>query len=476
MSSIDAAWLGMEDPTNLMMVTGVMILDGKVDIKRLRVLLDRRLAPFSRFHQRVVRPRSRGNLPHWEDDTHFDIHNHLSHVALPVPGDDAALRDLVSDLMSVQLDFTKPLWHVHVIDGYGDASVMLTRVHHSIADGIALVRVMLSLTDESPKARAVSAPAERPAPGFRASLDWLPAAVGRGVAVGQDLLSNPEKVMDAARVGAHGAYRLGRMVVLPPDPRTVFKGKLGRRKRAAWSRPVPLDDFKAIGKAFGATVNDVLVAVATGALRRYMEKRGHPTAGVAIRASVPVNLRPLEEAHKMGNAFGLVFLALPIGIVDPVKRIRAIKKEMDELKRSPEALVSFGVLTLMGLAPVEVEQLGLRFFGSKATAVLTNVPGPRQPLYLAGRKIDRVMFWVPQSGHLGLGISILSYAGGVMLGIATDARLVPDPERIVDGFKVEFEAMRTAARKVGKPKRSPRRPSPRPSPLAGRGGSVTADV
>ncbi|HEX9476259.1 MAG TPA: WS/DGAT domain-containing protein, partial [Candidatus Dormibacteraeota bacterium] len=227
---------------------------------------------------------------------------------------------------------------------------------------------------------------------------------------------------------------------------------LGRRKRAAWSEPVPLDDFKSIGKAFGATVNDVLVATATGALRRYIEKRGGSTAGVAIRASVPVNLRPLDGPLKLGNAFGLVFLTLPIGIADPGRRLRAIKKEMDELKSSPEALVAFGVLSLLGLAPVEVEQLGLRFFGSKATAVLTNVPGPRQPLYMAGRKIDKVMFWVPQSGHMALGISILSYAGGVMLGVATDAGLVPDPEQIVAGFKVEFEAMRRAAAQAAKPK------------------------
>ena len=463
MASIDAAWLGMEDPTNLMMVTGVMALDGPVDMKRLRLVLDRRLKPFGRFHQKVVRPRSRGNLPHWEDDEHFGIENHLSHVALPKPGDDAALRDLISDLMSVPLDFTKALWHMTVIDGYeprellGKAvssrgplpdrggSVILTRVHHSIADGIALVRVMLSLTDDSPTAKEPPVPSAKPAPGFKLPLDWLPTAVGRGVAGGQDLIANPDKAFAVARAGAHGAYRLGRMVVLPPDPQTVFKGKLGRRKRAAWSEPIPLDDFKAIGKAFGATVNDVLVATTTGALRRYMEKRGQRTSGVAIRASVPVNLRPAAEAHRLGNAFGLVFLTLPIGIADPARRLRAIKKEMDELKSSPEALVAFGVLSLMGLAPVEVEQLGLRFFGSKATAVLTNVPGPRQPLYMAGRKIDKVMFWVPQSGHLGLGISILSYSGGVMLGIATDEGLVPDPERIVDAFKVEFEVLRKAA-------------------------------
>ncbi len=452
MASIDAAWLGMEDPTNLMMVTGVMALAGPVDRKRLRLLLDRRLRPFRRFHQKVVRPRSRGSLPHWQDDEHFEIDNHVSHIGLPAPGSEAELRDMVSDLMSVPLDFSKPLWHMHVIDGYNGGSVVLARVHHSIADGIALVRVMLSLTDESPNPKPTRTPTKEAAPGFRLPLDWLPAAVGRGLAGGQDLIANPDRALDIARIGAQGAYRLGRIVLLPPDPPTPFKGQLGRRKRAAWSEPVPLDDFKAIGKAFGATVNDVLVATATGALRRYMEKRGQRTAGIAIRALVPVNLRPADQAHKMGNAFGLVFLTLPIGIADPARRLRAIKKEMDELKSSPEALVSFGVLSLMGLAPVEVEQLGLRFFGSKATAVLTNVPGPRQALYMAGRKIDKVMFWVPQSGHMGLGISILSYAGGVMLGIATDAGLVPDPERIVEGFRVEFEALSKAAVRATKPR------------------------
>jgi diacylglycerol O-acyltransferase / wax synthase len=233
--------------------------------------------------------------------------------------------------------------------------------------------------------------------------------------------------------------------MLPPDPPTVFKGELGRRKVAAWSSPVPLADFKAIGQAFGATVNDVLVAAATGALRRYLEKRGEPVAGVAIRASVPVNLRPPDQSHKLGNAFGLVFLTLPVGIADPVRRLNAIKREMDELKRSPDALVAYGVLSVLGVTPVEVESLGLRFFGSKATAVLTNVPGPREPLYLGGRKIADVMFWVPQSGRLGMGISILSYAGGVMLGVATDEGLVPDPDKIVAGFEREFAALKRRA-------------------------------
>src|SRR6266851_2694313 len=223
-SSVDAAWLGMEDPTNLMMVTGVMALEGTIDPKRLLTTLDRRLAPFSRFHQRVVRPRTRAGIAHWEDDPEFDVDNHLTHVAL--------------------------------------------------------VRVLLSLTDESADAKPPARAARRSAGASAFPLEWLPAAIRRGLKAGQDLASHPDRVLEVARLGAPGAYRLGRLVVLPPDPRTVFKGKLGRRKLAAWSETLPLEDFKAIGKAHGATVNDVLVAAATGALRRYMERRGDATAGV----------------------------------------------------------------------------------------------------------------------------------------------------------------------------------------------------
>ena len=433
MSSVDAAWLGMEDPTNLMMVTGVLMLEGKVEPRRLRTVLDKRLAPFGRFHQTVVRPRTRGGLPHWRDDAKFDIDNHVSHVALPSPGGEKALTAFVSEQMSTPLDMSKPLWHMHLIDGSERGSVVLARIHHSIADGMALVRVMLSLTDPTPNVsprRRTAASSNHSGP-----LDWITGAA-----------SGAAKLLQDPGLVAAGAYRLGRLILLPPDPPTAFKGDLGRRKVAAWSKSVPLEDFKAIGKAYGATVNDVLVATATGALRRYLEGRGEKTSGLQIRASVPVNLRPLDEAHRLGNSFGLVFLTLPVGVVDPVRRLRSIKKEMDELKRSPEALVAFGVLNVMGLAPVEVERLGLRFFGSKATAVLTNVPGPREPLYLAGRKVDSVMFWVPQSGRLGLGISILSYAGGVMLGVATDEGLVADPEKIVDGFEREFKSLKKAAR------------------------------
>jgi WS/DGAT/MGAT family acyltransferase len=435
LSSVDVAWLQMEDPTNLMMVSGLLLFDRPLDVARLRRVLEQRLLAFPRFRQRVVRPRLLGWVPHWEDDPLFQVEAHIHRVALPSPGGDAALQPLVSDLMSTPLDYSKPLWHVHLIEGYEGGSAVLVRIHHCIGDGLALIHVMLSLTDASAR------PARRTTPvdagtggkpnGGGFSWDGLPRLAGLVAA----LARNPGPVL---QMGMAGTSSLAGMTLLPPDPPNLFKGKLGVTKRAAWSRPEPLDRVKAIGRANSATVNDVLVAAATGALRRYLVRRGQAVTGLEIRASVPVNLRPPEDAYKLGNSFGLVFLSLPVGIGSARRRLNAVRRRMEEIKRSPDALMTFALLNTVGRLPSQVEGLMLRFFGSKATAVMTNVPGPAQPLYLAGRRIGRVMFWVPLSGHLGLGISILSYAGEVMLGVATDAGLAPDPEAIVEGFHQEM--------------------------------------
>ena len=225
---------------------------------------------------------------------------------------------------------------------------------------------------------------------------------------------------------------------MPPDPPTALKGPLGVVKRAAWSEPFSLAAVKAAGQTAGATINDVLVTAAAGGLRRYLAARGEPVDGLDLRATVPVNLRPLDEAHKLGNRFGLVFLALPIGLEDPAARLAEVKRRMDELKTTLQPAVAYGTLQAIGYLPPALQAVPIGFFGSKATAVLTNVPGPREPLYLAGIPLRRVMFWVPQSGRLGLGISILSYAGEVLVGVASDAGLVPDPQAIVDGFEAEL--------------------------------------
>jgi WS/DGAT/MGAT family acyltransferase len=346
---------------------------------------------------------------------------------------------------------SKPLWQMQYIENYRGGSALVMRVHHCIGDGIALVRVLLDMTDDAPgtpQTRRRRRTRTRPLGGGF----WLPEVVNEALysvrkVTGRLVEEGLETVLDAERAGtmvretAKAAGALKRLLLLPPDPDTVLTGSLGTAKRCAWSEIMPLEKVKAFGKGNGATINDVLLTGVAGALRRYIEGRGGSPDGLDIHAVIPVNLRPDSEVGQLGNKFGLVFLALPIGLPDRMERLQVLKRRMDELKGSSEAIVAFAVLTALGAASPEVEGLAVQMFGSKATAVMTNVPGPKEELYFAGKAMRSMMFWVPQSARLGLGISILSYAGQVRLGVATDAGLVPDPEAIVSAFQAEMRAM-----------------------------------
>lgn len=453
MSNVDAAWLHMEDPTNLMMISGFFQFGQNLDFARVRATLEHRLLRFRRFRQRVVDSRLPLRSPMWEDDPNFDFDAHLHRVALPAPGDDAVLTEMVNGLASSPLDYSKPLWQFHVIEGYQGGSLLFCRLHHCIADGIALMQVMLSLCDVDPDAPWPVAESEGPHRRRSSLLGGLvrPAAnafamgrkvTGGVVGEGMTMVRHPSRLLDRTREAGSFAQSLGRLVSLSPDPKTAFKGHLGVSKHTAWSSPLPLDEIKHMGRSMDATVNDVLMTLVSGALRRYLISRDNAVDGLDIRAMVPVNLRSPEAAIKLGNHFGLVVMALPIGVGEPLERLVVVKKRMDELKNSPEALVGFTILQAMGIAPTEVESLGVQFFAAKTSLVLTNVPGPRQKLYFAGSRIDGLMFWVPQSGRMGLGVSIISYAGEVLIGVITDAGLAPDPELIVEALHTEFEEMK----------------------------------
>jgi diacylglycerol O-acyltransferase / wax synthase len=448
LSSVDAAWLRMEDPTNLMMVTGILVFDEPLDPDRLRTTLERRLLPFERFRQKVVEAPFGIGSPHWVDDPHFDLDAHLHRVALPPPGGKAALEEIVGDLMSTPLDLSKPLWQMHLVDGYHGGSVLLTRLHHCIADGIALIQLLLSLTDPTPRPGRAKPPPRRERSGgrFPVSLDAVASAI-----------ANPLELFGYAQTGLSLADTLQRLVLMPPDPPTVLKGALGVSKRAAWSEMIPLDEIKAAGAHHRATVNDILISAVAGALREYLQERGEDVDRLEIRAAVPVNLRPIEHGLDLGNSFGLVFVPLPVSVAQPVRRLAELKERMDGIKASSEAIVSFGVLTALGNVPRALYTPAIEFFGSKASAVMTNVPGPKEPLYLAGRRISACMFWVPMSGHLGLGVSILSYAGGVMVGVAADSGLVPDPDRVVAAFERELKLLLSRAAPEARPRRAPAR-------------------
>ena len=452
-AKVDTAWLRMEQPTNLMMITGVVTLAGPIDYDRLLDTIRTRWLAFKRFRQKAV---DRPVGAHWVVDEDFEIHAHVRRVALPGDAGQAELEEFVSDLASTALDPSRPLWQFHYVENYAGGPVIVQRIHHCYADGIALVQVFLSLTDESPEPppaaldpvtwrqtqvaessvfRRLVEPAKD---GLGLALDWARKLAGEGSRILQDR----ERAAYYADEASGLARELVHSLSLPEDPKTIFKGRLGVRKRVAWAEPLPLAEVKSLSKTLGCTVNDLLISTVTGSLNSYLVEQGErPTAATEIRATVPVNLRPLEHAKELGNHFGLVFLSLPVGERNPLKRIRCIRDRMNELKSGRQATVSFGLLAALGMGPSVLQKPALELLSEKATTVLTNVPGPQKPLYLAGERVKDMMFWVPQNGSIGMGISILSYDGQVFFGVITDRKLVPDPHQIIERFRPEFEKL-----------------------------------
>ena len=452
-SKVDTAWLRMEQPTNLMMINGVLTLEGPLDYELLLETIEQRFLTFRRFRQKAVDgPRG----AHWVIDDDFDITCHVRRTALPGAADQVELETLVSQLASTPLDSSRPLWQFHVVENYIDGPALIIRIHHCIADGIALVQVFLSLTDPTPESRPSARKPEvwkkrradeamvfqRLLDPARDGLDFATHLGQKLIKEGSKMLQNPAVAGNYAAEASEIVRELAHSLTLEDDPVTCLKGRLGTRKKVAWAEPLPLEEVKAVSKAFGCTVNDVLIAAVTGALRKYMISVGESPEDLQdIRVTVPVNLRPLEHALDLGNHFGLVFLSLPLSSDSPLERLYTVNERMNELKSSKQATVTLGFLAALGMGPAAVQKPVLNMLSEKATAVLTNVPGPQQPLYLVGSKMKEIMFWVPQNGNIGLGISILSYNGKVFFGLISDHRLVAEPSKIISRFKEEFEKL-----------------------------------
>jgi len=454
----------MDEPANLMVVTGVLVFEAPIPFSRVRHIFESQLLQFPRFRQRIVEPLLPVGTPAWEEDPRFDLARHLSQVELAPPADEAVLQTFVASLMCRPFEADRPPWHFYFVPHYQGGSALIGRIHHAIGDGLALIHVILSMSDQAPTRRPPSPaaaaddelePWEAVARKVRGLVDQtlaLPASVLREA--GQ-WLSNPMRALETTGQMAAGTGALTRLVVMPPDPVTRFKGRLTNRKRVVWSRPIPVADLKRVGRLTGSTINDVLMAGLSGALRRYLLERGDAVpATLDVRGVIPVNLRPIEEAYQLGNQFGLVFMALPLGLDDPLDRIFEVRRRMTALKRSPEAFVAFQILRAIGAAPRQIFEFAVGLFSSKATAVVTNVVGPREPISFAGVKMKQAMFWVPCAGRLGLGVSLLSYAGDVWLGVYTDATIVPDPERLLEGFYEEVDELLGLDAERGEPQPS----------------------
>lgn len=461
MSNADHFWLCMDEPVNLMVITSVMEFEEPLDYNRFYATIDSRLACFPRFKKKVVKPLTGIGSAKWVDDPHFDLRSHLHRIALPAPGDKNALQEVISSLKTKSLDYNKPLWDIHLIENYNGGCALFFRIHHCIADGIALMHTLLSTADSDPNApwpEVKKTPSKRasdfaPLFAFNSMMKNAKELIAVGQKAGKTLLKEMEKCVTkpshlldwgklSANISTDLAKVLSKYTVMNADPKSAFKGRLGIQKRVTWTDPIPLDNIKKVGKAIStATLNDVLIATVTGAMRRYLKTRNTPVNELDIHVAVPVNARRPGTEFELGNKFSLVFLRLPVYIEDPVLRLKEVKRRMDALKISPDPYINFGLLNAIGALPTKLALKTAQVFGNKASGVLTNVPGPRMPLYFAGKKISNFMFWVPRSGAIGLGISILSYNGNVTIGIASDEKLMPDPETMLEGVEEEFNTL-----------------------------------
>jgi diacylglycerol O-acyltransferase len=449
---VDIMWLNRDQPTNLMVIDGVMWFDEMIDLERLGPVIQRRLLNrYPVFSQRPVAPSIPFGMPHWEDDPDFDLSRHLRRATLPAPGDQVALQRFVENRMSVPFDRAHPMWEFLLVDGYLGGCALVSRFHHSLADGIALSQVLLSLTDASPTVDLEELEAHESssqhAGGFmgaaRALRDTGVDTVRGGLHAISLLpeLANPSRAADMLELG----WRTGKVVntlLLGHNPPNLFSGgKPGVDKRAVWSGPRTIREVKAVSRLTGATVNDVIVAAVSGAVNTYLRDRGADP--VDLITMIPVNVRPPDQPlpRELGNMFALVYLKMPTGVRAPLERVSETKRRMDWIKVSPEAIITFGLNRVIGSIEPHVANSIVGFFSDKAIGVTTNVIGPQKQRYIAGVPIAGAVGWVPGSGQHTLGVCIFSLAGVVRVGFKVDAAMVPDVEKLVHAFDEDLDQL-----------------------------------
>ena len=448
MSAIDAAWLRMDRPTNLTIITSVMWLARPPDWDAVEELLRERLIDrFPRFSQRAVEPRIPIGTPRWQDDPRFALrrHVHRSQVARPRrPGRARGVRGNppVHTTRSRQAAVERaprrrlrrrrrdrladPALH-HRWD------IARARVQ-SLGDHAPEAGIAPDVQEPAPPLAAVAGPA---APAMLASRR-LATAIAREA---RDTVTDPRGIL-RGRIAGVDARALARIARTGSDTPTVLKGPLSVPQRTSWTTPISLDEVKRIGRPTGATVNDVALAALAGALRDHLAARGSLVE--EIRAYLPFNLRSLDEPipRELGNMFGLVFLTLPIGVADRGERLACVQQRMSDIKRSGEARIVFDGLSVIGIWPTRNARLWTDFFSAKATVVVSNIVGATKPIHLAGVTVKRMLIMAPRSGSVGLGVTIFSYNGRVTFGVNAAAALLPDPSELLGAMVTELRALR----------------------------------
>lgn len=419
LNPIDAAWFRMDQIANPADTLVMLRLETRLEVAELRRVAEDRLLRHLRFRQRVIESKLGLSRPRWETDPNFDLALHVLEAVVDAPGQER-LDALLLELCNERLNFEHSPWRLWLIHPLEGGSLVFVQIHHCMGDGFALLHVLFSIADAEQGDRGSSLP-----------------SVTKARVLALDGKRTASRIISA--VWSHLAA-LGRLLFLPFDEPTKLSGAPLGERRIAWSHPVSVDQVKSLARARNATVNDVIVAAIAGALRRYLLNGNAELR--KIRAIVPVNLRPLSDPLELrrGNFFGVAFPELPIDAPDAETRLVRVKNEMDRLKRSKEPVVALAILNAIGRSPPRIGRMVDRLFSRKASAVISNVPGPREPLTLAGQRIGQIVFWVAHPASLACGLSVLSYAGSLCVGVRTDAAVIDHPEQIARHFDEELAA------------------------------------
>lgn len=407
MTASDNCWYNMERDVNHMMVVGLLFFKAPPSREDLEKLLLERLLCFDRFRQT---PLLRNGFRRWVEDPDFQLGRHLDIKPLEEVTEQA-FSDRVNALASEKLDFNHPLWHMQLVPNHPAGAALIVRIHHCIADGMALVRVLLSMTEAE-----------------SGELAGDPNTEGKS--------DRPPATPPLTLLGEL-ATALPRML-MRPDSTTSFKRPLSGERRTAWSKPLPLARIKAIAQAHNGKINDVVLAATAGALRRYFLQHNENIEDITFRVLVPINMRPLTGPIQLGNQVGFIYLPLPVDCADPIERLQAVKAAMDAIKSGKEAFLSWLSLCFLGTLPRALQHVLIDTFNQNASSTMTNVPGPREKLNFAGQTITHMNFFGPQSGRMGVGISVFSYRNELTMGITTDAGMVPSPEIFTLCFEQEI--------------------------------------
>jgi WS/DGAT/MGAT family acyltransferase len=465
LSPLDAAFLYFEKPHQRLHVGCVAVLDGSVGFPAFGVAMGERLGAVARYRQRPVRPLLDLDWPRWEEDPAFDVQRHLHHVAVPGPGGEAELHALVDRLFATALDEAHPLWETYLIDGLaGGRSALLCKVHHSMIDGVSGAQLIEVMSDGE-RGRSHASPATATIPRGGRVLEALSTVrtILRTAASPRAVLAHARDALDAARTLAP--------LFLEPVSDLPFNGRLTDVRRIVWAS-FALDDFLAMRGVEGCKVNDVVLAVIAGALRRYVEGCGVPSAGLRMRTLVPVSVRRSEDHLTLGNLVSSLFPTLPVDVAEPVERLRRVAAEMRHLKEQGQARATGWTMQLAGALPAPVSALLGRLLPENPliNTVCTNVPGPREACQILGRSIVDVHPIVPLFQNMGMEFAILSYAGRLSITAVVDPHLVPDADTIPALLQDEAAAL---GRALGLG--AARRPSP-PTPGLRVADLMTRDV